>query len=205
MKPNGRWMMILFLVITSAAFLAAQGLERGEQLYKDGQYAQAETALREVIAGEPDNANAHLLLGMTLLELSKPDEAEMELKQAEGEGVEPDRLNVAQARLHIERQQMDQALAKLNEAHGQNANNPDVYYYRGLVRANRKDFSGAVADLEKAIEMTPAKAMAHYYAGLAYNGLKRPDKMVEHFQTFLKLAPDAPEAARVRSLLRSVR
>lgn len=205
MKFNIRPAIILVLSFATAAIVSAQSLDEAEKLYKGGQYAQAETALREAVGSEPENARAHYLLGMTLLELSKLDEAESELAKADGEGVGADQRSVGVARLHIERQQMDEALAKLNDAHDQNSENPDVYYYRGLVRANRKDFSGAVADLERALEMTPEKAMAHYYAGLAYNGLKRPDKMVEHFQTFLKLAPDAPEAARVRSLLRSVR
>ena len=202
---NLRPLKLFVLLFAATALVAAATLDQAKQLYEEGQYEQAEAALREVTASEPENAKAHFLLGMTLLERSKLDEAQSEFAKGSGEGVEPDQLNVGLARLHIERQQMDQALARLDEAHGQNANNPDVYYYRGLVRANRKEFGGAAADLEKAIEMKPGNAKAHYYAGLSYNGLNRPDKMVEHFQTFLKLAPDAPEADRVRSLLRNVR
>jgi tetratricopeptide (TPR) repeat protein len=105
----------------------------------------------------------------------------------------------------LQRQQHDQAMALLNEAHAANAENPEVYLYRGIAHANRGQFNEAVRDLDKAVQLKPNEAKAHYYAGLAYNGIKRPDKMVEHFQMFLKLAPDAPEAARVRSLLRNVR
>ena len=53
--------------------------------------------------------------------------------------------------------------------------------------------------------MNPENPYAHYYAGLAYNQIKRPDKMLEHFRTFLKLAPEAPEAPKVRALLRGIR
>ena len=78
-------------------------------------------------------------------------------------------------------------------------------FYRGQLALAQKNYKAAAADLEKAIELDPDNAHAHYYAGLAYNGLKRPDQMVKQFQVFLRMAPNAPEAAKVRSVLRAVR
>ena len=66
------------------------------------------------------------------------------------------------------------------------------------------DNAAAIDDLEKAMAKNPGNAYAHYYAGVAYNGLKRTDKMVEHFQHFLRLAPRAPEAKKIQSVLRAV-
>ena len=40
----------------------------------------------------------------------------------------------------------------------------------------------------------------YYYAGLAYSNTKRPDKMVDSFNNFLRLEPKAPEAAGVRHI-----
>ena len=37
------------------------------------------------------------------------------------------------------------------------------------------------------------------------NGLRRPDKMLTHFQLFLKMKPDAPEARKVRAVLKTAR
>jgi regulator of sirC expression with transglutaminase-like and TPR domain len=62
-----------------------------------------------------------------------------------------------------------------------------------------------VDDLEAYLSKYPEQAYAHYYAGLAYNGVRRPDKMLTHFELFLKLKPDAPEARKVRSVMRTVR
>jgi regulator of sirC expression with transglutaminase-like and TPR domain len=70
---------------------------------------------------------------------------------------------------------------------------------------HRENHAAAVKALERAIKLDPKKAYSHYYAGIAYGNLKRPDKMAEHFQYFLRLAPEAPEAAKVRSYLRSLR
>jgi tetratricopeptide (TPR) repeat protein len=46
-------------------------------------------------------------------------------------------------------------------------------------------------------------AYAFFWRGQAYYAKKQPDKMVADFETFLKLAPNAPEAATVRQLLAS--
>jgi tetratricopeptide (TPR) repeat protein len=197
---------LLALVLAMPAWtLLAQDLGEAERMYQEKQYSQAEAISRGIADAEPDNAKANYLLGVALLEQNKVDEAEPRLKKAAELNYTPDQAKVALARVHLQRQQHDQALALLNEAHVANAENSDVYLYRGIAQANRSQFNEAVQDLDKAVQMHPNDAKAHYYAGLAYNGIKRPDKMVEHFQMFLKLAPDAPEAARVRSLLRNVR
>jgi tetratricopeptide (TPR) repeat protein len=100
---------------------------------------------------------------------------------------------------------MDPALATLQEAEALNSENADVYLNRGLIHASRQNFPAAVADLEKSLQLNPHNARAHYYAGIAYNRTGRPDKMVEHFQIFLKQAPNSPDATKVRSMMRSVR
>jgi hypothetical protein len=35
--------------------------------------------------------------------------------------------------------------------------------------------------------------------------VKRPDQVVKYFETFLKLAPKAPERSAVQSLLKAIR
>ncbi len=80
-----------------------------------------------------------------------------------------------------------------------------IFYVRGVIKAGQRDFKGAVEDLEAAINKDERHAYAHYYAGLSYNALKRPDKMIDHFQKFMKLASKAPEAGRVQSILRATR
>lgn len=204
---SGRFFAVftLGLMLAFVRPLPAQDLGEAERLCQSGQYPKAEGVLRPIVAAQPENAKANYLLGLALLEQSKVDEAEPKLSKARDLGYAPDQVKTGLGRIYLQRQQYDQALAVLNEAQTANPKNADAYMYRGIARANKNQFNEAVQDLEKAIQINPNNAKAHYYGGLAYNGLKRPDKMVEHFQIFLKLAPDAPEAARVRSLLRNIR
>ena len=195
-------------LFAGAALLIAQDppeFSEGAKQYREHRFAEAEKTLREETAAHADDAEARALLGRNLAALKKVDEGEAEIRKAKEMGLAEDRVQVAMAAAAIERRDTDKALELLNKAAETNPDSAEAYHYRGMVKTQRKDFTGAVADLEKAIELDPARAYSHYYLGLAYNGVKRPDKMAEHLQMFLKLAPNAPDADKVRSVLKAFR
>jgi len=150
-------------------------LSKAVELNKAKKYTEAESEIRAALAAEPANPNAHLQLAIALFEQGKIDPAGTELEQAAAV-----------------------------EQTGTPAEKADFHQYRGSYRARKAKWAEAAQDLEKAIQLDPKEPYNHYYIGVAYNNLKKPDKMVEHLQTFLKLAPDAPEAAKCKALLRAV-
>jgi tetratricopeptide (TPR) repeat protein len=193
----------LMATLTLATVLAAD-VQRGKQLYEEKNYRDAERELQQVASAEPDNAEAQKYLGLARIQLGKVSDAEAPLKKAnELAGDAGTKLGLA--RIAIEQKDLDGAEALINQAAESDADNADIPFNRGLIKASRKQYAESVKDLESAIQKNPDNAYAHYYAGLSYNALKRPDKMIEHFQKFIKLAPDAPEKARVQSILKSVR
>lgn len=204
-------MRILYAILTMTLMTAgslsasAQNLENGIELYDAYKYTEAERALSQVTEAEPENAQAHEYLGLALLGAGNVDAAESALNRAQELSPDSPSVKVGLARVFIERKQFDQAGTALQEAEALNGENADVPLYRGVIKLAQRNYQGAVDDLSIAISRKPSSAHAHYYAGLAWNGLRKPDKMVESFQNFLKLAPGAPEAERVKSLLRSVR
>jgi len=180
-------------------------LDRGIQLFDAGKYQDAESALAAVAEAEPDNARAHEYLGRTRLALRKYTAAQTELAKADELSPDSAAVKIGLARVYLEQKQLDKAEQAASRAAELNDADPDIPLYRGAIAVARRDYRNAAKLLEEAVAKKPDAAYAHYYAGLAYNGLKQPDKMVEHFRTFLKLAPDAPEAPKVESLLRSTR
>ena len=177
--------------------MAAQDLDRGIELYRKNDFAEAATVLRQVVEREGDNARANRYIGLALIEQGKTPEAEGFILKANE--LDPSgESKAALARLYIEKKDYDQASSALKEADGE-----DVLYVRGLLALNRKQYQDASRDLESYTQSHPDFAYAHYYAGMAYNGMKRPDKMLTHFEIFLKMKPDAPEARKVRSVLRT--
>lgn len=195
--------MRALLVILTAVLIFGQAfgaeLGRGVELYDQQKYAEAEAELRGVVEAEPDNARARLYLGLALVEQGKLDAAAPHLAKAD-ELAPGGETKLALARLYVERQEFDKAEEALKEAEG-----GQLEYVRGQVHLHRKRYAEAARDLEAFIEKNTGHAYAHYYAGLAYNGMRRPDKMLTHFELFLKMKPDAPEARKVRAVLKTGR
>ena len=79
------------------------------------------------------------------------------------------------------------------------------HYQMGIVQVRREDYAGAAATFGQVTTFAPAFANAYYYGGLANSRIDRPDQMTINFERFLQLAPEAPEAPRVQSSMRSVR
>jgi superkiller protein 3 len=213
-------MFLTFLQFAVMEAVFGKTVQEAIQYYNAKKFHEAETALRDILRVEPNNAQAHYTLGLTLLELQRfaeaadefsrtdkltPPSNQIKMVKLESSALRRDDIKIGLGRAYMGLKQFDKAKIALDEAQQIRSDNPDVFYYRGMLNSQRGDFVAAASDLESAIKLNPKNAYAYYYAGLAYNKLKRPDKMVQHFETFLKLAPNAPEAGKVRALLSSIR
>ena len=72
-----------------------------------------------------------------------------------------------------------------------------------LVKQEKLD--EAIARMSAALGAKPDLAYAYYWRGQAYQRNKQIARMVEDYQHFLKLAPDAPEAPALKVLLAGLR
>lgn len=75
----------------------------------------------------------------------------------------------------------------------------------GEALVGQKKYDEADARLSAAIAAKADLAYAYFWRAQAYNGLKKADRMVADYETFLKLAPKAPEAPSVQQLLAGLR
>jgi tetratricopeptide (TPR) repeat protein len=78
-------------------------------------------------------------------------------------------------------------------------------YQIGLSFAFSGNWKGAKDALSEVVELDPSFAHAYFYRGMAWDKLKRKDKMLVDMDQFVKLANDAPEASKARSLLAAAR
>jgi tetratricopeptide (TPR) repeat protein len=72
-----------------------------------------------------------------------------------------------------------------------------------LFAQNKHD--ALVDRMSGALGKSATTAYAYYWRGKAYNAKKQQARMVDDFEAFLKLAPNAPEAAAVKQLLAGLR
>jgi len=73
------------------------------------------------------------------------------------------------------------------------------------VLAKRQEWQAAATEFDRVTEINPSNAYAHYYGGLMHYRANRPDRMANHFEQFLKLAPEAPERPEVTQIMKTVR
>jgi tetratricopeptide (TPR) repeat protein len=99
----------------------------------------------------------------------------------------------------------DEARNAAQQAVERGDNLAEAHYQLGLVLAKRQDWNAAAAQFDRAAELNPSMAYAHYYGGLMHYRANRPDRMANHFEYFLKLAPEAPERPEVMQIMKTVR
>ncbi len=75
----------------------------------------------------------------------------------------------------------------------------------GASLVGQKRYDDAVGRMTGVLGAKSDVAYAYLWRGYAYYYKKQPDKLVGDFQTFLKLAPSAPEAGTVQQLLNSLK
>jgi tetratricopeptide (TPR) repeat protein len=194
-------------LLLSIPALAAD-VEKGVSLYNQKDYNGAVGELQAAVDADPANRRARYYLALSFIELQRFDEADTHVKQLEsqeGTPPEPAELKLAAGRVAMGKNDLDSAQQYLDQARDANPNSAEIFQRRGELALKRQDYQTAVKELERSREIDPNQAYTHYFLGMAYGNVKRPDKMVEHFEIFRKLAPNAPEVKKVETLLHSVR
>lgn len=197
------------LIAVPAPAAATAGADRlqeasAKSLYeagKNGELLQAVHSRRE--AGDADPEGAYLA-SQAYLRSENHEGARNELAYLQDVGDEAWKL-IAQA----ETQRLDnnnaEARKTAQRATEVNSTHPWAQYELGLVAADMNDWAAASAAFERALELRPDLAYAHYYAGQAFQRQRNLGKTAEHFQAFLRMAPEAPERPAVQAVLRTLK
>jgi len=195
----------MFRILTLISYIGctlAADLNSGMEKFRNRDYAGAAQEMRAVLESEPDNTEAKRVLGLSLVRQGKSSEAIEVLEGAKESAAD---VQLALAAAYAGQKRYDDAERTIAAAAEAKSDHDELPFYRGMLKVLKKQYRESVPDLEAAIQKDPENAYAYYYAGLAYSNTKRPDKMMSAFNNFLKLEPNAPESAKVRSFMRSSR
>lgn len=153
--------------------------------------------LKEILAADTSNAQAHMLLGIAYRGLGSQEmasEAIAELRQAIAldPGFVPARLYLAYIYLDIGRAQ--RAREELDAALQQSPGNPQLLALSGEAERQLKNTQRALDLAQQSLKIDPSSAEARYYLGLAlFDSGKRAEAMKELEQVVAsgQAAPDA--------------
>jgi tetratricopeptide (TPR) repeat protein len=169
-----------------------------QRLFQSGSYEQAVEA-----AADSDPASTYLA-AQSLLKLERLDRAAAEMTRLRASDQQDWRLigESGEAMIANDAARSVELARRATEANGGNA---FAFYQLGLAESKASDWGAAVAAFTKSLELKPDFAYAHYYAALAYQRQRQLPKTAEHFDAFLRLAPDAPERGAVVAILRTIK
>jgi tetratricopeptide (TPR) repeat protein len=199
-----RWTstLAIALTITFARPASPQSVPDLRKLYDAGKYQQVIE-----LAGAPatdDQSRLTYLVARSQEKLARKDEARETYQQLAALSDQDPWSDIGRSALALLASNAQGALDAANQAVSHGESVPEAHFQRGFALSARRDMAEAAAAFDRAAQLDPAFAYAHYYAGIAYSKVKRIDLMAQHFDTFLKLAPQAPERPEVQSIMRTL-
>ncbi|MDH3745854.1 MAG: tetratricopeptide repeat protein [Acidobacteriota bacterium] len=210
---------VCLLLLTAAPARPGSDLEPIEALIQQGRYAQAEQALRSLLA---PSGKADYLLGFTLIQLYRFDEAEKSLRRSvEDQPTSIDRLH-ALAKSLLEQSKnlaaievLDRALAvesrpdlyfaramcalnagrdreaekNLESSLSGQARNPEALYKLGKLKLDRGDYASAREHFVASLEDDPKHLEALFYLGVTELRLENAESSIQAFEQVLAVVP----------------
>lgn len=169
-----------------------------QRLFQSGAYEQAVEAARD---GDPAST---YLAAQALIRLERGDRAVAELTRLRASENPAWRL-IAESSEAFVNNDAARAVDLARRATESDGDNPFAHYQLGLAASKANDWGTAVAGFTRAAELKPDFAYAHYYAALAHQRQRQLPRAAEHFEAFLRLAPDAPERSAVLAIMRTLK
>lgn len=178
----------------------AHSLEQASALADGGDLHGADRLLRELLAVEPDRAEAWHLLGIIALKKGRQDEAEEHCRKAIA--LEPDRAgahyHLGHALLVAER--WTDALLAFDRAIALDPQMARAYSSRGWTLAKLRLFKRALTSIDKALTLHPDLPQALLDRASVLTWLGRPEEALAYCDRALAHDPQAAEAYIRRSI-----
>ncbi|HJU55950.1 MAG TPA: tetratricopeptide repeat protein [Pyrinomonadaceae bacterium] len=187
-----------------AVELYNQALESGRK----GDSKKAVEQLKQAIDLHPDFALALNEMGVQYLKLNQSDKAIEPLSKAVKltPAALPPRLNYGIALWNMKK--FTEAEAELREVLKKSEASQSAHYYLGLALLSQKKMDDALVEFERTAALGKGKddiAMAHYYIGGILWGKKDYKRAADELESYLRLAPKAPNAEQVRNTIKELR
>lgn len=177
----------------------------GVQLYQEGQYDQAIENFESVLEENPDFAEAYYNIGMAYLKKGELDNAMARMERAIELKSDFIQAYFGLGQVYMEKGEKDKAIHIFQQAVDTAPNDASTYINLGVFYFSINEDDLAMETLLIAKDIDPASPQTYYQLGLVYTRLGELDKTIESFEKFLELAPQAPEATTVKTLLEELK
>ena len=181
---------------SSVTASAAEQRPEVQRLFQSGSYEQTVEAARDA-----DPAST-FLAAQALLKLNRSATSEFGRLSASDQ---PSWRLVGESGEALAANDAGRAIDLARQATEADGGNPFAFYQLGLAASKASDFGTATSAFSQAVELKPDFAYAHYYAALSSQRQRQLPKAAQHFDAFLRLAPEAPERQAVQAIMRTLK
>ncbi len=180
--------------------------EKALESARKGDSRKAVEQLKGALALHPEFALALSQLGVQHLKLKDLDAAAEALRSALKLMPEDYATLLTYGIVLFERREFSESEEQLRKALRKNSSSPSAHYYLALALLKRNSYEEAERALQSAIASGGESiAMAYYYLGGIYWGKHEYRKAADALETYLRLAPQAENAARLRATIKELR
>ncbi|HEX8722424.1 MAG TPA: tetratricopeptide repeat protein [Pyrinomonadaceae bacterium] len=162
--------------------------------------------LKAALAAHPDFRLALSELGVQYMKLRQPEKAAEVLRAALKLAPDDYATLLTYGRALYDRQEFAEAEGQFRKAAKKNPSSPSAHFYLGLILLKRHELQEAEREMRAAAEFGGGEmALAHYYLGGIYWGRQEYGRAADELESYLRLAPAAPDAVRVRATVKELR
>jgi tetratricopeptide (TPR) repeat protein len=142
-----------------------KAIEMAGKLYGQGNFLQASRVCRQIIQARPGNADAHNVLGVSLLAMGEKEEAVQEVERAIKINPHAPSYHANLGEVLRQSGRLAEAEKPLKEAIRLDPNNAQALNNLGIINYELRKFRDAVGYYKRAIEVRPTMAEAHNNLG----------------------------------------
>ena len=177
----------------------------GVEALKVGDRKAAKARFREVLEASPGFAPALSALAVLLINDGSFEEAAAAAEKLLT--LQPDNIQAMRIAYQSYRSSGDtdgEARAFERLAAADPAVVSTQFFDEGVELFNAGQTAQAIENFERALAVDDSLAKGHYYLGLCYTNTGNADEAKKHFETFLRLAPEDPDAAVAEEMLKAL-
>ena len=179
---------------------------KGQEAARKGENDKAASMLGQAITQHPQFGLAHNELGLVYMRTGKLDKALEEYKAASKSLPDDSFVQLNYGTALTQKKDFPEAEKQLRAALKRLDKSAVGHLYLGITLIGLKRHAEAELELEQTVRLGGDQvALAHKYLGGLYWGRKEYKRAADEIETYLKLAPKAPDAEQLRGFVKDLR